>query len=92
MSAEVDAAISNAINVEVKSRYGEEVFAKHTIVLTLCETPREEKDKPDTPRFQVMIKTLEPIQPMTAARILQEAALQFQRQKLVIDEQEQRNK
>lgn len=88
MSAEVDEALKNAINVEVKERYGEEVFVKNTIVITLVERPREDGDKPDTPRFQMMLKTLQPIQPSTAARMLSEAAVQFQRQKIEIESQE----
>ncbi|WNM69918.1 hypothetical protein SEA_GUYFAGIERI_15 [Rhodococcus phage GuyFagieri] len=88
MSAEVDEALRNALNVEVKQRYGEEVFVKNTLVLVLVERPREDGDKPDAPRFQMMLKTLQPIQPGTAARMLSEAAVQFQRQKIEIESQE----
>ncbi|WNY15124.1 hypothetical protein SEA_MACGULLY_19 [Rhodococcus phage MacGully] len=88
MSSEVDEALRNAINVEVKQRYGDNMFARHTITMTLVERPREEGDKPDAPRFHVMVKTLEPIQPSTAARMLDETAVQFQRQKMLTENQE----
>jgi hypothetical protein len=90
--SEVDEIIKNAINTEVKARYGEDVFVSQTIILVLTERPRDPDDKPDTPRFQLMLKTPQPIQPSTAARMLAEAATLFQRQKISVDKQEERNK
>lgn len=90
-SSEVDQIIDNALNAEVKARYGEDVFIKHTIVLVLTEKPRDADDKPDAPRFQMMLKTPQPIQPSTAARMLAEAAALFQRQKIEVEQQEGRH-
>lgn len=88
MSKEVDETIKNALNVEVKQRYGEDFFVKNSIVIALCEVPPRPDDKPDTPRFRIMLKTPTPIQASTAIRMLQEAGVQFQRQKLDIAKQE----
>mgnify|MGYP003576356128 CR=1 FL=1 len=82
MSSEVDEALMNALNVEVKDRLGEGVFVKNTIILTLVETPRRDGDKPDAQRFQMLDKTLQPIRTETAARMINEAAVQFQRQRM----------
>jgi hypothetical protein len=82
VSSEVDEALMNALNVEVKDRMGEGVFVKNTIILTLVETPRRDGDKPDAQRFQMLVKTLQPIRTETAARMINEAAVQFQRQRM----------
>jgi len=50
--------------------------------VTLVEQERQEEDGPGTPRFQVMIKTLGPISPETAIRMLHEAETVFSRAKL----------
>lgn len=90
MSDEVDEAMKNVLNVAVKSRYGEDTFVKNSIIICLVETPRTKDDGPDAPRFQLMLKALQPIQPSTAARLLQEAAVQFQRQKIEIEKRDGR--
>ena len=89
--SEIDQIITNAINTEVKQRHGEDVFVKNTIILVLTERPRGPEDKPDTPRFQLMLKTPQPIQPSTAARMLSEAATLFQRQKIDVERAEKRH-
>lgn len=91
MSAETDQIINNAINAEVKERYGEDVYVSQTLVLVLTERAPGPDDKPDAKRFQMMLKTPQPIQPGTAARMLAEAATIFQRQKLEVDKNEKRD-
>ena len=75
MSAEV---ISNAVNTEVKERYGEDFFVKHAIVVALVERPRGEMDRPDTPRFSLFLKNLAPVHPSIAVNMMREAVKQFQ--------------
>ncbi len=72
-------AIVNALNAEVKAKYGEDVTRIHTIVVSLIEWPREEGDNPGTPRIQMSLKTLEPIPTKTAGTMLSKASVQFQR-------------
>lgn len=91
MSAESDQIIANAINAEVKERHGEDVYVVQTIIIVLTERPPEPDDKPDAPRIRMMLKTPQPIQPSTAARMLAEAATIFQRQKINVDQNEKRD-
>lgn len=79
MSAEVDAAILNALNAEIKEQYGDGVFQAATIVISLVEFPKDEKAKPDQPRLRLKVKTLQPIPLKTAGKMLEQAAVQFQR-------------
>lgn len=90
MSKEVDDAILNALNVEVKTSFGEDMFIKQAIVIVLVEKPRAESDGPNDKRFQLMLKTPMPIQPSTAARMLSEAGIQFQRQKMAIEQSQEK--
>lgn len=91
MSSEVDQIITNAINAEVKERYGEDTYVRQTIILVLTEKAPGPDDTPGTPRARMMLKTPQPIQPGTAARMLAEAATIFQRQKLEVDKNEKRD-
>lgn len=79
MSEEVDEALRNAINVEIKEKYGDDAFQRNTIVISLVEFPADPKGKPDQPRVRMMVKALQPIQLKTASVMLQQAAVQFQR-------------
>lgn len=79
IEAEANLAIANALTTEFKTKFGERVTRKHTIVISLVEHERQEGDGPGTPRAQMSIKTLEPIQPSTAGRMLERASIQFRR-------------
>ncbi len=72
-------AIVNALNTEVREKYGEDVTRTHTLVISLIEWPRVEGDNPGTPRIQMSLKTLEPIPTKTAGIMLRKASVQFQR-------------
>lgn len=78
MSQEADDAIRNAINVEIKEDYGDAAFQRQTIVITLVEFPKDPEGKPDQPRLRIKVKALQPIQLRTAAKMLEEAGVQFQ--------------
>lgn len=75
LSAEV---IRNAINAEVKERFGEDFFVKHAMVVALVERPRGELEKPTAERFSLFLKTLTSIHPSIAINMLRHAASQFQ--------------
>lgn len=79
IEAEANLAIANALTTEFKTKYGEAVARKHTIVISLVEWERQEGDGPGTPRAQMSVKTLEPISPITAGRMLERASIQFRR-------------
>lgn len=78
VSAEV---IRNAINAEVKERFGEEYFVRHSVVVALIERPRGDLEKPSAERFSLFLKSLTPIHPGVAINMLREAAGRFQTKK-----------
>lgn len=81
-SEEISAAaadtIRNAINVEVKERFGDEFFVRHSMVIALVERPRGDLEKPNTERFSLFLKSLTSIHPGIAINMLKEAAAKFQ--------------
>lgn len=75
MSAEVNEAIANALNAEIKEQYGDDVFQAATLVISLVEFPKQENAKPDENRLRLKVKTLQPIPIETAGKMLEQAAL-----------------
>ncbi|AXH49749.1 hypothetical protein KNU02_gp23 [Gordonia phage Pleakley] len=73
--------IRNAINAEVKERFGEEFFVRHSMVVALIERPRGDLEKPTAERFSLFLKSLTSIHPGIAINMLREAAGQFQAKK-----------
>lgn len=73
--------IRNALNVEVKERFGEQFFVKHSMVVALVERPRGELEKPNAERFSLFLKSLTAIHPSIAVNMLKEAAARFQAKK-----------
>ncbi|WGH20802.1 hypothetical protein QLT00_gp19 [Gordonia phage Commandaria] len=70
--------IRNAINVEIKQRFGEEYFVRSAMVIALVERPRRELDKPNTPRVSLFLKSLVSVHPSIAINMLKEAAAVYQ--------------
>ncbi|ATN89540.1 hypothetical protein KNU14_gp18 [Gordonia phage Buggaboo] len=73
--------MKTAINAEVKERFGEDFYVKNSIVLALVERPRGDLERPDAPRISIFLKSLEPIDPSVAVKILEEAAAIYQRKR-----------
>ncbi|QAU06343.1 hypothetical protein SEA_WHOSEMANZ_17 [Gordonia phage WhoseManz] len=70
--------IKNAVNVEIKARYGDEFFVANAMVIALVERPRGDLEKPDAKRFRLFLKTLGSIPAHVGIGMMREAAAIFQ--------------
>lgn len=76
--SEAIAAIKNAVNVEVKARYGESAFVHGSIVSALIELPRPENEGPGAQTMWTMSLSTDPLPPKTQMEMIRDTALQIQ--------------
>lgn len=71
-------AIKNAINVEVKARYGDQAFVHGSLISTLIEIPRKEGEGPEAQTMWTMQLSTDALPPKTQMEMIRDTALQIQ--------------